>query len=411
MRISTTFFMQQGVDAITNQQQKISKLQLQLASGTRVLTPSDDPAASTRALSLDQVFSQQEQYIKNAVFAESKLSLEEDAIDTTENSLQRIKELAIAAASQLNGENDRLTMATEVRQLFNQIVSTANYRDPTGEYLFAGFQSKTKPFNLDNSGNVVYAGDQGQRIVNIGNQVQVAVNDPGDEVFNAIRNGNGIFAVAAGNTNTGTGLIGEGSTNGTFISDTYMLQFTQVLATDDITYTITGASSGVVGSGTYATAAQISANDELSGSFSFNGAQIDISGRPANSDTFSVSPSSNQDLFTTINNFISALEMESDDATERAAVQNGINRSITDLNQSMDHLITRRTDIGARRNTIEKQNIINEDFNQEITAIRSRLMDLDYAQAISDMNQEMLGLEAAQRTFVRMQDLSIFNYL
>ena len=411
MRVSTARFYQTTIEAINRQQQKLVDVQQQLATGKRVLQPSDDPAAATRSLALEKIIEEYGQYARNTDFSESKLALEESAVGATEDILQRVRELAVAAASQLNTENERKVVANEVEQLLNQAVDISNYRDGANEYIFAGFQSKIKPFTRDNAGNVTYNGDQGQRELNLGPDIRVPVGDPGSTVFQAIRNGNGVFVAETNAANAGTAIIGEGSVAGTFAADTYTIAFTQALPTDPITYTITGVASGAVAAGTYATVEQLSNGDDLRASFSFNGVQIDVSGQPTDADSFDISPSQNQDMFTTIQNFIDALSIPGDEPPKKAAVSNGINRTLSDLNRAMDNLTGVRTQIGARRNTVQSQQSTNDDIKLELQSIQSGLVDLDFPQAVSVMNRELMSLQAAQTTFVRMQNLSIFNFL
>src|SRR3990172_12403672 len=77
MRISSTQMNQQGISAILEQQAQLSKTQLQLSTGRRVVTPADDPAASAQALGLTQAVTGTQQYQTNIDVAQWRLSLEE----------------------------------------------------------------------------------------------------------------------------------------------------------------------------------------------------------------------------------------------------------------------------------------------------------------------------------------------
>ncbi|MDO8701822.1 MAG: flagellin, partial [Undibacterium sp.] len=41
----------------------------------------------------------------------------------------------------------------------------------------------------------------------------------------------------------------------------------------------------------------------------------------------------------------------------------------------------------------------------------SDLQDLDYAKAITELNQQQVTLQAAQQSFVKTSSLSLFNYI
>lgn len=87
----------------------------------------------------------------------------------------------------------------------------ANIRDANGEYLFSGYRGTTQPFLRGADGSVTYAGDQGQRLAQIGASRTVATGDAGDAVFTGIRAGNGHFTALADPANTGTGVILPGA--------------------------------------------------------------------------------------------------------------------------------------------------------------------------------------------------------
>jgi len=81
------------------------------------------------------------------------------------------------------------------------------------------------------------------------------------------------------------------------------------------------------------------------------------------------------------------------------------------LDASMTTVSEARSSLGVRLNQVSEQQSINESFNLQLTKTLSGLEDLDYAKAISEMNLQMLALEAAQKAYTNTQGLSLFNYL
>ena len=67
--------------------------------------------------------------------------------------------------------------------------------------------------------------------------------------------------------------------------------------------------------------------------------------------------------------------------------------------------------MGSRLNIVESQRSINEDFDFQLEVALSETRDLDYAEAISRFNAQLVSLQAAQQSYARVQDLSLFNYL
>ncbi len=99
-------------------------------------------------------------------------------------------------------------IAAEVRERYEELIALANTRDGGGEFLFSGFATATQPF-VRGAGGIIYQGDQGQRLVQIGQDRTVADSDSGAALFMQARNGNGVFRVTSLASNTGTGLLGE----------------------------------------------------------------------------------------------------------------------------------------------------------------------------------------------------------
>jgi len=81
------------------------------------------------------------------------------------------------------------------------------------------------------------------------------------------------------------------------------------------------------------------------------------------------------------------------------------------LDASMTTVSEARSSLGVRMNQVSEQQSLNESFNLQLTKTLSGLEDLDYAKAISDMNLQLLALEAAQQAYTQSQSTSLFDYL
>ena len=299
MRISTTQLFMQGVDAMLDKQRQISETELQVATGKRILRPSDDPSAAVRVLDLSEAQQRLAQYQRNADAAIARLDQEESALLSIENLLQRVRELAVQGANDTLSVDDRQAIATEVREHMQSFLELANSRDASGEYLFAGYQSLTEPMTHNGTGTFSYTGDTGQRTLKIGDTREVAIGDPGTLFMG--------FAAAAGGT------------------------------TD-------------VGKVLYDLASNLEAG---------------------NADT----------------------------------------NAITDIDTAFGRLLETPAKIGARLNAIDDQKAANDAFDLATAQVKSTLEDLDYAEAISRFNQQLAALQASQQAFVRIQDLSLFNFI
>jgi len=185
MRVSTSWLQYTSVNSMLDQQAKLQQTQMQLSTGKKLLTPSDDPAAAARSIDLNQGIKQTEQYQSNINAARQRLALEDGVLQNAVDILHRIKELGVQGLNDTNSPNDRIIIATEIESLNEQLVSLANTRNANGEYLFSGFKSATQPFSKDalNVGAYIYTGDTNSRTIQISENRQIADGDHGENVF------------------------------------------------------------------------------------------------------------------------------------------------------------------------------------------------------------------------------------
>lgn len=399
MRLSSVQIFQQGISAILDQQAKVQHTQQQLATGKRVLSPSDDPAAAVQILDITEKLAQIDQYNRNGNMAEGQLALEESVLGDVGNVLQRVRELIVQANNASQSPDTRASAATEVAARLDELLALANTRDASDEFIFGGFQSATEPF-VRQGDTFSYQGDDGQRMLQLSANSKVAVRDTGKDVFLSIPTGNGVFAVQANPANAGNAVAGSRSATGA-VNEAYTLAFTQASPTDPITYQVLDSSAAVVGSGDYTAGASIA----------IAGATIQFDGVPADGDSFEIAPSAKQDLFTSLQTIVDSLNSAGATPAEVAALNNQLGESLQSIDNAMTHVMQVRTDVGVRMNQVENQLNLNDSFSVQLQESLSEIQDLDLAEAISRLNLQMVALQAAQQTYVKVQGLSLFNYL
>src|SRR5574340_820492 len=295
MRISTNTVYEQGIATLLQQQESLLKTQQQVATGRRVLTPADDPVAAARALDVSQADSANNQYAVNRNSAKSNLGLEESTLQSLTGLIQDMRTAILNAGNPVLSNSDRAAIVTELRGRLDQLTGLANSTDGTGQYLFSGYQGNTKPFTLTATG-AQYWGDQGQRLIQIGAARQIGVSDSGSDIFERIRTGNGVFVLAAGATNAGTGVSSPGSVANpaALTGHNYQINFSVSGSTTTYDVVDTTTSTTLSTGNVYTSGNSITAD----------GMQFDIRGSPVNGDQFTITPSSNQSLFKTLNDLI-----------------------------------------------------------------------------------------------------------
>ena len=107
-----------------------------------------------------------------------------------------------------------------------------------------------------------------------------------------------------------------------------------------------------------------------------------------------------QDVFTSLYNL--AIDLE-------ANAPRG--RSLTELDNAVENILGVRAQAGARLNAIDREREVNDSMLFELEQARSAVEDIDFAEAASRLSRQSLVLEAAQQSFVRVQNLSLFNFL
>jgi len=521
MRISTSTLYDTNVTQLDNIQSSLLTTQQQASTGLRILTPADDPAAAAQVLQLTQAAGENTQYGNNINSATSSITLAEGTLQSVTTLLTNIQTTAVSAGNASLSNSDRQSLATTLKSNLTQLLAYANTTDSNGNYIFAGFKGGTQPFVQTPTG-VQYNGDNGQNMLQVGANQQIATSDSGASIFMNIRNGNGSYVagtttsgantltlptaaitpfafsannatltvdgtaitvnqdVTVGGTGTGPGSLAAAIQAGLTSAglNTYSvsaapgggLQITNSASTNPVAITnISDPSSEIVpGTGTSAnsgtgnissvsmanpapTTAQLGNSYQVtfsvtggvttysvtgadsngvalpaaslptpstglpytSGqSISFNGIQFSITGAPANGDQFSVAPSTNESVFTTISNLINTLNISATgNPAAQTALEAGINNAQNSLSNALNSVSTAQTSQGTRLQQLDSltTNVSNLDIQYQTNI--AKLQNVDMNAALSSLAEEKLMLSAAQQSFVQIEGLSMFTYL
>lgn len=415
MRVSTSYYATRGLNSILEQQQRLADIQEQISSGKRLSKPSDDPTGAAQILRLEQAISATDQFQRNADFAQNRLSLEESTLSGVQDSLLRVREIAIQGANATMSDTDRFALAQEVRERLKEMVGLANTRDSNQEYLFSGYKVTTKPIVQAADGSYVYNGDHGERNLQISTGRQIPDSDSGDDVFMNLKNGNGTFQIDANAANTGSTIFDLGQVVDPVTYNANIQTYTVTFVTNssgNIGYNVVGSVDGQIIPSPPLNAVNDAPDYVEDAAIQFNGVETAFTGSPADGDVFTVSPSVNQDVFSTVQKLVTALEMPTEDANvNESDALNLINQSISEIDIAFDSITRVRTSIGARLKTIDDQATANEAYSIELTATLSEVRDLDIAAAAVELQSRLVALEAAQTTYTRIQRLSLFEFL
>jgi len=149
MRVTTNLIFNQNLRAINVSQGQLSDVQSQLASGKRILRPSDDSVGASQVIRITERLDKINQYQRNIDLASSNLELQETALRSINESVNRARVLAVQSGNGIFSQADRNAVATEVEQIRNQVIDLMNTRNPSGDYIFSGYQSQQQAFEFN----------------------------------------------------------------------------------------------------------------------------------------------------------------------------------------------------------------------------------------------------------------------
>lgn len=158
MRIGSFQSYNSQTSRMADLQSTIDRLQTQIATGKRVLRPSDDPLGANRVVDLQRSITDNQQFIRNMDTITTQISLADSAAESMSNQLVRARELAIIAANGTMTATDRQNISTELAQIVEQVLALANTRDSSGNYIFSGAQVGAPAFARDASGAILWQG-------------------------------------------------------------------------------------------------------------------------------------------------------------------------------------------------------------------------------------------------------------
>jgi len=331
-----------------------------------------------------------------------------------------VRELAVQAGNGGLSAEDRKSIAAELTEREDELLSLMNTRNARGEYLFSGFQGKTQPFVRTGDGSYSYQGDEGQRKLQIASSLNIPISDSGKSIFESVTN--------AGRLSAGPVVDATGTST---------LSVSAPLVSDEVAF-----SSGIQGfpeegielefqsDGTYAiyqlpravapatetalaTDMKMDSDPDKSDKLVFRGVTVHLDGAPVGGETIRVIPDASsgeikekQGILNTIASLRSSLE---DPTTSNSGVRDAVAVALTNIDHGMISVDAARGNIGARLNVIETTQTDNEDVALVNKSVQAELRELDYAEALSRLSFQTVILEATQQSYVKISGLNLFN--
>ncbi|MFJ7735987.1 flagellar hook-associated protein FlgL [Lysinibacillus sp. NPDC097287] len=226
MRVTQSMLSNNMIRNLSNSYGKMSKLQEQIQSGSKINRPSDDPVIAVNGMGYRRDLAKVEQYQRNMITANSWLDTTDESLNQVGEQMKRVRELVIQAANDTNTPEDREKMKMEIDQIRQQLQDVANTK-VADSYIFSGtntgqplYPEGTPPVNEEKVKIEIYDG------------IQLQVNTPGKTLFKNIDDLMGKISDLLGDSNTTGAEIGDalGGVTSASTSDDITAIHNQVLA-------------------------------------------------------------------------------------------------------------------------------------------------------------------------------------
>ncbi|MGE8502987.1 MAG: flagellar hook-associated protein FlgL [Pseudomonas sp.] len=304
MRITNSQITSMMHNSMSASSAELGKLMQQMATGKRILLPSDDPIASVRVLRVQREEASLEQFRKNIANVSGSLSTQEANLKSSSDAMLNVRDLLLWAANGSNTSEDLSAMAGELSIIEDTIFSFANVRDEEGRYLFSGTLSDTPALSFD-AATQTYSltGNDKHRQAAVANGVLVDENVTAASVYGA-----------------GVGMLNQ------------------------------------------------------------------------------------------LRDLINTLQDPALDVTD-PAVRQQITATLDALDETHGRVLGSITELGGRQNALTLLSDSNEDVSLVNQKIEGELSRLDYAGATIDLNDYQLALGATQKTYLKINQMSLFSLL
>ncbi|AVO52934.1 flagellar hook-associated protein FlgL [Ectopseudomonas mendocina] len=304
MRITNSQITSMMHSSMNASSAELGKLMQQMATGKRILLPSDDPIASVRVLRVQREEASLEQFRKNIANVSGSLSTQEANLKSSSDAMLNVRDLLLWAANGSNTSEDLSAMAGELSIIEDTIFSFANVRDEEGRYLFSGTLSDTPALSFD-AATQTYSvtGNDKHRQAAVANGVLVDENVTAASVYGA-----------------GVGMLNQ------------------------------------------------------------------------------------------LRDLINTLQDPALDVTD-PAVRQQITTTLDALDETHGRVLGSITELGGRQNALTLLTDSNEDVSLVNQKIEGELSRLDYAGATIDLNDYQLALGATQKTYLKINQMSLFSLL
>ena len=428
MKISNKLFSEQQVSQFSKQMENVQKIQSKISTGKNIIFASDDPVGAVQLSGLNDVKSKMEQYIDNANLALNRLDLMDKTLEASKNVFVRINELAIQASNDVLSSGDREAIALEFDELKKELISLANSTDSTGSYIYSGYKTKQRSFEMDSDVTVSYKGDRGSVSVAVSESRMLESTLDGASVFQDIVTSTGVSTdlfAAVDNVSRSIRTANSGVESAKAPGKAKIMLTNE----DPGTYTFTITS----GAKTANFSIDITGKDLTDVATAINAADLDITAAVSttsdSNDTLTLTNAYSYDITLSDLQIPNITKSQAQPTSylsfqpiDAAGVSLGNNQTVHDYDQTIasrldelstiqTHLSNQRAKVGARQNSATRQMDVMQERKIQITKEVGDLADADLSKLITELQSLVTSQEASQKAFVKISQLNLFDFM
>lgn len=407
MRVTTNLIFDQNFRAINNSQGQLSDIQTQLATGKKLLKPSDDPVGASQVIRLTEEIDKISQYKRNNDLVTNALELQETSLRSINDVVNRARLLAVQSGNGILSEADKQALGSEIEQLRNQVVDLMNTQNASGEYIFSGYQSASQAFEFNptaDDNHIRFIGDNGTNSIQLSDSVTIQSTTSGKTLFEDVQarldfsfsNVNGVTFddYSIKNQRTFDQFHKTNFDPANPANNEYQFD---VISANQIQ--VTNVGTGVVVDSLSFEAGEI---------VTFQGVELTMQANSGDSFQLDLNRPKKTNLAETLHNFFIGLNDPNLNPQEFSTI---VDDTLVGIDNGLTKMARENSSVGARLNIAEsvEGSLLDAEIANE--KARSSIEDVDYAFASSEFAKQETALEAAFASFPRIANLSLFNYI
>ncbi|MBC7682425.1 MAG: flagellar hook-associated protein FlgL [Ferruginibacter sp.] len=420
-RLSSANGYDNALRNLTNRYTTMSALQENMTSGKKILRPSDDPTGAGQAeranTRIDRIKTEQralDTQVSAVTQAESTLGQATDL-------LTEFRTLVVQAGDGANSPVERDTIAKQLVSIRDEMLTLANKKDSNGMPLFNGLGSTVRPFDnpVPPGSAYSYNGLPGQTAAS---NVAIPFTLDGRAAWMDVAQGNGVFNVDLGATNTGKaftdiGVVTNASLamnpsattpdSGTDFTVTFAVPVAP--ATGATTYTVTNNTTAFTSPAQTYTAGQ---------SIVMGGISMVVRGAPDNGDTLDTKlnvPGNRPSIFEVLDRSIASMYAVGSTTVGASSSDANFNQqqaiSLAQIDTSMEKISASRGKAGDLLTRADRITSTQADNTIQAKTDKSNAEDIDMIAAAADQSNQQTAYQAALKSYASIQKLSLFSFI